>query len=174
MQPGLCWMPCYLQCAAAINHKDNTQLDVTFNDPTHGNVLLTDVFANSDTWIEDRYRTLEERWVHPGTGQDEAYRDASQAGMTAEPSTGWLPGPALKAWRNNVGPTTAKDPEHSLLPDKNTAKYNDETDATRRTAYWYNMERKWEMCKCVSFAQCLPLDSSTAACMQRGTSSPSV
>jgi hypothetical protein len=40
-----------------------------YNDPVHGEVYLTDVFANSKSWIEDRIDTLTKRWVDPGTGQ---------------------------------------------------------------------------------------------------------
>ena len=57
---------------------------MTYNDPTHGNVLLLDVFGNPAAWIEDRYNTLDERWVSAGVGEDLAYRDASQAGANEQ------------------------------------------------------------------------------------------
>jgi hypothetical protein len=55
--------------AVAINHKDGSPLEVVYNDPVHGQVYLTDVFANSKSWIEDRIDKLTTRWVDPGTGQ---------------------------------------------------------------------------------------------------------
>lgn len=55
--------------AAAINHKDGTQLNVVYNDPAEGTVYLTDIFGNSQAWIEARVAKLTERWVDPGTGQ---------------------------------------------------------------------------------------------------------
>ena len=130
---------------------DGSTLTVTHTDTTHGNVLLVDIFGNSAAWIEDRYQALDERWVQAGLGEDEAFRDASQHGMaaSAEPDEGWTPNAALRAWRNNVGPTTAKNPDWAFeVAGANVAQYNDENDATRRTAFWYNMERKWAMCKC--------------------------
>ena len=55
--------------AAAINHKDGTQLDVVYNDPVEGTVYLTDIFGNTQSWIEARIAKLTQRWVDPGTGQ---------------------------------------------------------------------------------------------------------
>ena len=70
-----------------------------------------------------------------------------------EPPGGWTPSALLKSWRNNVGPTTAVDPDSAWDPpvpgSAGRSMYNDESEATRRTAYWFNMERKWSMCKCV-------------------------
>jgi hypothetical protein len=136
--------------AGAISHMNGAPVTVTHTDPTHGNVMLLDIFGNPSAWIEDRYQQLDARWVQAGLAEDVAYRDAAQAGLTQEPAEGWTPNPALRAWRNNVGPTTAKDPSVALnVPGTNVPKYMDGNDATRRTAYWFNMERKWKMCKYV-------------------------
>ena len=119
-------------------------------------MLLLDVFGNPGEWLEDRYTSLDERWVQPGTGEVLSYRDASQAGLTEEPVGGWTPSSLLKAWRNNVGPATAKDPDWAWeVPGSNVSRYNDEAAATRRTAYWFNMERKWSMCQCAPLLQLL-------------------
>jgi hypothetical protein len=124
---------------------------VTHTDPTHGNVLLLDIFGNPSAWIEDRYQQLDARWVQAGVAEDGTFRDAAQAAMTEEPAEGWSPNAALRALRNNVGPSTAKDPSVALnVNGTDIPKYMSDTDATRRTAYWFNMERKWSMCKCVS------------------------
>ena len=134
-----------------MSHVDGSALTVTHADPTHGSVLLTDIFGNSAAWIEARYTELDARWVQAGLGEDLAYRDAAQHGLTPaqEPDEGWTPNAALRAWRNNVGPTTAKDPDWAWgVSGTNVPKYNDANDATRRTAFWFNMERKWAMCKC--------------------------
>lgn len=78
--------------AGAKSHKDGSTLTVTYDDPVHGTVFLLDVFGNPSAWIEDRYTTLDERWVSAGVGEDLAYRDASQSGLTDEPDGGWTPG----------------------------------------------------------------------------------
>jgi hypothetical protein len=112
--------------------------------------MLLDIFGNPSAWIEHRYQQLDARWVQAGVAEDVAFRDAAQAGLTQEPAEGWTPNAALRAWRNNVGPLTAKDPSFALnVLGTDVPKYMDGNDATRRTAYWFNMERKWKMCKYV-------------------------
>lgn len=143
-----------LMSTAAIHHEDGVLLDVIHQDGDEI-VKLLDVFGNSESWIDERYALLDEKWVKKGLGEDLEYRVESERTMTIEPETGWTPSSALKAWRNNVGPTTSKWPEdiENHRPasfdesDFRGPKYESETDATRRTAFWFNIERKWKVCK---------------------------
>lgn len=43
---------------------------MVYQDPQEGqDVYLTDIFGNSQSWIEARIAKLTERWVDPGTAQ---------------------------------------------------------------------------------------------------------
>ena len=65
---------------------------MTYDDPVHGLVYLLDVFGNPAAWIEDRYTTLDDRWVSAGVGADVNFRDPAESGLTDEPVGGWAPG----------------------------------------------------------------------------------
>lgn len=140
--------------AAAIHHEDNSVLEVTHVDDGQ-TIKLLDVFGNPQSWIESRYTLLDERWVQRGLGETLAYRDESQRSISAEPPEGWTPSESLRQWRNNVGPTSSMWPEDnpefrpdSFGTDFTGPRYDDAAHATRRTAYWFNIERKWKACKC--------------------------
>lgn len=137
--------------AAATHHEGGELLHVTHQDGGEL-VKLLDVFANSESWIERRYTLLDEKWVQKGLGEEPEYRIESERALSEEPDAGWTPSSVLKAWRNNVGPTSSTWPEDSDFRSEafegfRGPKYAEEADATRRTAFWFNIERKWKVCK---------------------------
>lgn len=136
-----------------MHHESGEVLAVTHQE-NNETVRLLDVFGNSESWIESRHTILDSKWVKKGLGEDEQYRIEAERGMLQEPETGWTPSSKLKAWRNNVGPTTSTWTERNsqFRPASfgdlfNSSKYYDQADATRRTAFWFNIERKWKVCK---------------------------